>query len=151
MGEGGAKRPDVGMRRAGNRATMNSERSKFRTRAARRLRETETSAEDLLWRELRNRHLDGWKFRRQVPIAGCIADFACMAAKLTIEVDGAHHADQIDVDRDRTTRIEAAGYLEIRFTNEDVRGRPGWVIEEIRRVLDTARARPMRPPAPRLD
>jgi len=29
-----AKQPDEGMRRAGNRATLNSERSKFRTRAA---------------------------------------------------------------------------------------------------------------------
>ncbi len=125
--------------------------AQFRTHTARRLRQAETSAEDLLWRELRGRRLDGWKFRRQVPIAGCIADFACLAAKLTIEVDGAHHADQADADRERTARIEAAGYLELRFSNDDVRGRPAWVIEEIRRALDTARTQPMRRAFPRLD
>jgi very-short-patch-repair endonuclease len=124
---------------------------KPRIRIARRLRETETSAEDLLWRELRNRRLDGWKFRRQVPIAGHIVDFACVSARLTIEVDGVQHQAQVDSDRERTTKIEAAGYFEVRITNDDVRGRPLWVIEEIRRALDTASARQMRPPAFRMD
>jgi very-short-patch-repair endonuclease len=123
----------------------------WRVNAARRLRTKETSAEDLLWRELRNRRLDGWKFRRQMPIAGHVVDFASMAARLTIEVDGKQHAEQADLDAERRARIEAAGYLEIRFTNEDVRGRPAWVIEEIRRALDTARARSMRAPVFRLD
>ncbi|HEX9903839.1 MAG TPA: DUF559 domain-containing protein [Propylenella sp.] len=125
--------------------------SKWRVRAARRLRKAETSAEDLLWRELRNRRLDGWKFRRQVPMAGHIVDFACLSARLTIEVDGKQHADRIDSDLDRRRKIEAAGYIEMRFTNDDVRGRPAWVIEEIRRVLDAARTEPMRPPVLRMD
>jgi very-short-patch-repair endonuclease len=119
---------------------------KSRIRIARRLRETETSAEDLLWRELRNRRLDGWKFRRQVPIAGHIADFACVSARLTIEVDGVQHETEVDSDRERRIKIESAGFLEIRFTNDDVRGRPHWVIEEIRRALDIASTRQMRSP-----
>ena len=118
---------------------------------ARRLRAAETSAEEVLWHALRNRRLDGWKFRRQVPIAGCIADFACEAARLTIEVDGRQHAELADADAARRAKIEAAGYLEIRFTNDDVRGRLAWVIEEIRRALDTSRAQPMRSPVFRLD
>jgi very-short-patch-repair endonuclease len=124
---------------------------KPRIRIARRLREAETSAEELLWRELRNRRLNGLKFRRQMPIAGHIADFACVSARLTIEVDGVQHRIQADVDRERTSKIEAAGYLEIRFTNDDVRGRPHWVIEEIRRALDVAATRQMRPSILRLD
>jgi very-short-patch-repair endonuclease len=123
----------------------------WRTRAARRLRSTETSAEDLLWRELRDRRLDGWKFRRQMPIAGHIVDFACVPARLTIELDGEQHADQLAQDLERRSKIEAAGYLELRFTNEEVRGRPAWVIEEIRCALDAARADPTRPAAPRMD
>ena len=86
-----------------------------------------------------------------MPIAGHVVDFACVSARLTIEVDGRQHADEIDADSDRRSKIEAAGYSEIRFTNEDVRGRPAWVIEEIRRVLDITRGAPMRPPAFRLD
>ena len=123
----------------------------WRTRAARRLRSTETSAEDLLWRELRNRRLDGWKFRRQMPIAGHIVDSACVSAHLTIEVDGKQHSDQLEQDLDRRTKIEAAGYMKLRFTNDDVRGRPAWVIEEIRCALDLARNDWMQPAALRID
>jgi very-short-patch-repair endonuclease len=123
--------------------------SRWRTESARQLRVDQTSAEELLWRELRNRRLDGLKFRRQVPIAGHIVDFACLTARLTIEIDGKHHAEQAESDRQRRAKIEAAGYVEIRFTNEDVLGRPAWVVNEIRRTLDTARNRPIRLAAPR--
>ncbi len=125
--------------------------SNFTKTAARRLRTQRTSAEDLLWQQLRNRRLDGWKFRRQVPIAGHIVDFACEAARLTVELDGSHHAEQVDLDEARRTKIEADGYLEIRFTNDDVRSRLDWVVEEIRRMLDVARGDEMRPPLFRFD
>jgi very-short-patch-repair endonuclease len=104
-----------------------------------------------LWQELRGRRLEGWKFRRQVPIAGFVVDFCCEAARLTIEIDGTHHADQAEADRSRTAAIEAVGYKEIRFTNADVSGRQAWVLEEIRRMLDVARSEAMRQPLPRLD
>ena len=78
---------------------------------ARDLRRTETSPEELLWRELRSRRLDGWRFRRQVPIAGHVVDFACVAARLTIELDGKQHLDQPDQDAERTAKIAAAGTL----------------------------------------
>jgi len=125
--------------------------SNFTKMTARRLRAQRTSAEDLLWQQLRNRHLDGWKFRRQVPIAGCVADFACEAARLTIELDGKHHVEQVELDAVRRAKIEAAGYIEIRFTNDEVRSRLDWVLEEIRRALDTARGDEMRPPVFRFD
>jgi very-short-patch-repair endonuclease len=121
------------------------------TRIARRLRSTQTSPEELLWRELRGRRLEGWKFRRQMPIAGHVVDFACVSARLTIEVDGKQHAEQVVADAERRRKIEAEGFLEIRFTNEDVLGRPAWVMEEIRRMLDIASNRPMRPALFRMD
>jgi very-short-patch-repair endonuclease len=86
-----------------------------------------------------------------MPVAGHIADFGCVAARLTIELDGVHHAEQIEADRVRTARIQAAGYQEIRFTNEDVRSRLDWVLEETRRMLDIARGDPMRPAIFRMD
>ena len=124
---------------------------KQHTQLSRSLRRSQTSAEELLWRELRNRRLDGWKFRRQMPIAGHIVDFACESARLTIELDGVQHADQLDEDAERTAKIATAGYFELRFSNDDVRGRPHWVIEEIRRALDSAKMQPMRPPLRRMD
>ena len=122
-----------------------------RIRIARDLRRTETSPEELLWRELRSSRLDGWRFRRQVPIAGHVVDFACVAARLTIELDGKQHLDQPDQDAERTAKIAAAGYFELRFSNDDIRGRQHWVIEEIRRALDVSRGKPMRSPVFRLD
>jgi len=65
--------------------------SAFRRRTAKRLRETTTGAEDLLWRRLRRFPISGTHFRRQVPIGPYVADFACMAARLIIEVDGSQH------------------------------------------------------------
>jgi very-short-patch-repair endonuclease len=80
-----------------------------------------------------------------------VADFACEAARLTIEIDGSHHAEQVELDKVRRAKIEAFGYLEIRFTNDEVRSRLDWVLEEIRRALDVARGNEMRPPIFRFD
>lgn len=116
---------------------------------ARRLRANETSPEEVLWRVLRNRGLDGFKFRRQVPIAGYIADFCCVDAGLTIELDGVQHEERVEYDVARRARIEAHGYLELRFTNTEVKERLDWVVAEIRRALDAAQARAMREAHPR--
>ena len=74
---------------------------------ARDMRRGQTLAEDMLWRGLRDRRL-GAKFRRQVPIGAFIADFACVEAKLVIEVDGPSHETAqgrvLDNRRDRWLR-----------------------------------------------
>jgi adenine-specific DNA-methyltransferase len=61
------------------------------TAKARALREAQTQAESLLWNVLRARRLCGLKFRRQFPIAPFIVDFACVARKLVVEIDGGYH------------------------------------------------------------
>jgi very-short-patch-repair endonuclease len=110
------------------------------THIARKLRRSQTSAEEKLWAQLRDRRCEGVKFRRQVPIANSIADFACMSLALTIELDGEHHSLQPISDRMRREVIETHGYFEIRFTNDEVHERLDWVMTEIKRAIDIARA-----------
>ena len=98
---------------------------------ARELRSGMTDAERALWRHLRTRQLRGWKFRRQYPIAGFIADFACVEAGLVIELDGGQHAEQADYDRMRTERLNGAGYRVLRFWNHEVLENMEGVIDSI--------------------
>jgi len=91
---------------------------------ARALRREATKAENILWQHLRNRQLKGAKFSRQVPIDPYIADFACRASKLVIEIDGATHetSEQLAHDAKRSAFLQAQGYRIIRFSNEDIFG-----------------------------
>ena len=67
---------------------------------ARAMRKEPSRAERKLWKVLRDRRLEGFKFRRQHPIDRYIADFACIREKLIVEVDGLSHdvPDQIEYD-----------------------------------------------------
>ena len=91
-------------------------------RNAKAMRRVMTNAELKLWNELRAHRLMGLGFRRQVPIAGYIVDFACSASKLIVEVDGSQHADDGGASRDavRTRRPEQDGWTILRFWNDDV-------------------------------
>jgi adenine-specific DNA-methyltransferase len=84
---------------------------------------------------LRGRQLFDFKFRRQYPIAGYIADFACVEARLVIELDGGQHIDQAEYDTERTRKLAANGYRVLRFWNDDVLLRPDAVLEQICREL----------------
>jgi very-short-patch-repair endonuclease len=89
-------------------------------RRARAMRHDPAPAEKKLWRLLRDRQLNGFKFRRQHRIAGYIADFYCHEAALVVELDGASHGDRVAYDERRTKRIERRGHHVIRFVNDDV-------------------------------
>ena len=86
-----------------------------------------------------------------MPVGPAIVDFCCYEARLTVEVDGSHHVRQAGADADRRRSIEGDGFVELRFTNDEVKERLSWVVEEIRRALDIAKARTPRTPLPRLD
>ncbi|MBA2278558.1 MAG: endonuclease domain-containing protein [Chloroflexia bacterium] len=88
--------------------------------AARRLRQTETSAEQLLWEQLRNRRLAGMKFRRQHPFGPFVLDFCCPDNRLVVELDGAIHDEQTEQDTFRTRYISSFGYRVLRFHNYEV-------------------------------
>jgi very-short-patch-repair endonuclease len=89
---------------------------------ARENRHNQTQAENLLWQHLRNRRVNGQKFRRQHPIGSFIADFYCNEYKLVIELDGGYHLlkDQREQDLGRTFELEESGFKVLRFTNEEV-------------------------------
>ena len=90
------------------------------TATARKLRRTDTDTERKLWRHLRDRRLDGLNFKRQVIIDDKIADFVCWDARLIVEVDGGQHAGQVAQDLERTRVLENAGFLALRFWNNEV-------------------------------
>ena len=89
---------------------------------ARSLRRNGTSAERRLWQGLRRKEVAGFRFRRQVVLAGIIADFASFDARLVIEVDGATHSTDEELARDamRTAALAAQGFALLRFTNDEV-------------------------------
>ncbi len=105
-------------------------------RKARDLRNAGTNAERRLWRHLRLKQLGGCKFRRQVPVAGYIADFACLEMKLIVELDGGQHVEQVAYDALRARVLEAKGYRVLRYWNDDVLLRTNWVLEDILRMLE---------------
>ena len=92
------------------------------TQKARTLRQNMTKAEVILWVNIRKRAMNGARFRRQHPIGPYIADFACAAAKLVVEVDGATHStpEELAHDARRTKYLEQEGWVVIRVTNIDV-------------------------------
>jgi very-short-patch-repair endonuclease len=98
---------------------------------ARELRKHQTSAEECLWEHLRDRRLNGFKFRRQCPLGPYIADFYCAAFRVIVEIDGDIHKYQKDQDDDRTAQFEAYGYHVIRFKNQDVLEKTDWVLKSI--------------------
>jgi very-short-patch-repair endonuclease len=105
-----------------------------RVLVARRLRRDASDVELTLWRALRESGLP-WKFRRQHPIGTRIADFACPARKLVIELDGGQHATQIEADDARTAELARHGYSVIRFWNNDVVENLEGVLEAIGAAL----------------
>ncbi len=101
-------------------------------RSARVMRTSLTPAERHLWQALRSDAL-GVTFRRQHPIPPDIADFACTALKLVVEVDGADHGTLRDVRRDEAMR--QSGWQVLRYWNNDVLANRHRVLEDILRVV----------------
>ncbi len=93
-----------------------------------------TSAERALWWLLREKQVGGHRFRRQVPIDHYIVDFACLDARLIVEVDGGQHSDS-DSDRRRDAYLQAQGFRVLRFWNNDVLGNREGVMARITEAL----------------
>ena len=102
---------------------------------ARRLRVAQTDAEQRLWRHLRNRSLEGWKFRRQHEVGPFIVDFVCSDSGLVVELDGGQHGEQMAYDESRTQKLQEMGYRVLRFWNNDVLTNTDSVLEAILEAL----------------
>jgi len=102
------------------------------------LRVNQTDAERRLWSHLRNRGLEGHKFRRQFTVGPFIADFVCAEDMLIVELDGGQHSERISEDARRTVFLESLGYRVLRFWNNDVLLNTDGVLEAILSALGAA-------------
>jgi adenine-specific DNA-methyltransferase len=76
-----------------------------------------------------------FKFRRQRAIGPYFADFACLEAKLIVDLDGGQHAEAVAYDENRTRFMQAEGYRVLRFWNNEVLTQTGAVRERILQAL----------------
>jgi len=106
-----------------------------------RLRRDMTDAEIKLWSHLRAGQL-GVKFRKQTCLAGFIADFVSIEAKLVVEVDGGRHDLQREKDEVRAAAMKAIGFRTIRFWNRDVLQNIDGVLMNIQSALPSPSHRP---------
>jgi very-short-patch-repair endonuclease len=114
---------------------MRGPRPQLRERILRRL---QTDAERALWQRLRDRRLLGYKFRRQHRIDRFYADFACLQARLIVELDGSQHLAQIAYDEARTRSLNRCGYRVLRLWNDDVLLRIDDALAAIAAALEAA-------------
>ncbi|ANY77809.1 hypothetical protein BB934_05795 [Microvirga ossetica] len=110
---------------------------KIGTSRSRALRRNTTDAEKALWRALKQIPVYGTHFRRQVPIGPYVADFACLRARLLIELDGGHHSqdDVASKDEARTRWLESEGYRVVRFWNAELTANMSGVLDTIYAAL----------------
>ena len=94
-------------------------------------RNNPTEAEAALWSQLRNKQLDGYKFRQQHLIGDFIVDFVCLSKKLVIEVDGGIHKETKEYDEERTKILADRGFEVLRFKNEEVLGDIDVILEQV--------------------
>ena len=112
---------------------------------ARALRRRMSDGERKLWQALRERQVDGLRFRRQHPIGKYIADFVCLEKRLVVEVDGAQHTEAVQAahDAERDQWLRAEGYCVLRFPTVEVSRNCNGVVDtiwaELRSLPATAR------------
>lgn len=85
---------------------------------ASRLRRDQTDVEQRFWLAVRNRRLQGFKFRRQATIGSYVVDFLCVEKMLMVELDGGQHSEVVDADRAHF--LQMRGYRVLRFWNNEV-------------------------------
>ena len=118
---------------SGERVSVRGQRAQYgkhRTRTAaardfaRQLRKKSTDAEKRLWRLLRDRRFNEFKFRRQYARGIYYLDFYCTMAKLAVELDGGGHGfpDQRARDEKRNQFLAQQGIKVLRFWNHQMRG-----------------------------
>ncbi len=105
---------------------------------SRALRKRMTPHEVKLWNWLREGLApQGFHFRRQAAIGQYIVDFACLRARLVVELDGAQHghpgAQLKDMIRDEY--LMASGFTVLRFWNNDIEMQKDSVMDTIYAAL----------------
>ena len=116
------------------------------TTRARQLRKVETWAEKLMWRWLRDRRFNGYKFRRQHPLGSYSLDFFCEEAELNVELDGSQHGfpDQRKHDVEREKFLQSRGIKTLRFWNSHLRRNAQAIRDAIFNELQVRASHPLR-------
>jgi BirA family biotin operon repressor/biotin-[acetyl-CoA-carboxylase] ligase len=98
-----------------------------------------TRAEALFWNAVRAHRFEGYKFKRQVPIAPYVVDFLCTSARVVVELDGPPHdkEDRRRRDEHRDRWLKSQGFTVLRFSNDLVLGNLGLVLEEVRAAIES--------------
>ncbi|MEZ5785372.1 MAG: DUF559 domain-containing protein [Xanthobacteraceae bacterium] len=114
---------------------------------AQSLRRQPTRAESKLWPLLRAMKPLGFHFRRQAPIGAYVVDFAWLAGKLVIEVDGGQHSEATRAHDDRRSAwLRSQGYQVLRFWNSEVLRSLEAVGEVILKAAESRRTPALTPP-----
>ena len=102
-------------------------------------RSVPTEAESLLWKALKTKQLENYKFRRQHIVDRYITDFVCLKKRVVIEVDGLSQQlpENKENDETRTRRLNELGFKVIRFTNEQVLNNLEKVLQQILTALES--------------
>jgi len=118
------------MKQIHNRKELKAQRKHLRNHA--------TSAETVFWGYLKQKKVEGLKFRRQHSIGSYIVDFYCPSIRLAIELDEAPnikpHGEEYDTKRDKF--LQSLGIIVIRFENRYVFDFPMDIVEMILKVRD---------------
>jgi very-short-patch-repair endonuclease len=93
------------------------------------MRRNPSATERRLWKLLRDRKLEGLKFRRQVPIGPYFADFVCLSCRIIVEADGPLHDEDHDAKRDAW--LASQRFLVLRFPNRIIEGDPQGVFAAV--------------------
>lgn len=109
------------------------------TATARRLRREATPAERRLWHALRDTRP---RFTRQLAVGNAVLDLACRSLKIAVELDGGHHALQVEEDLARTRMLEERGWTVLRFWNTDVMSNTEGVVTAILAAVSRASTHP---------
>ncbi|GBD88195.1 hypothetical protein BMS3Abin03_02130 [bacterium BMS3Abin03] len=132
--------------------TLHYNRSKEKWRR-KELRNNMTKAEKILWDHLKNKKLDGYKFRRQYSVDSFIIDFYCPKVKLGIEVDGKVHFtyEAKEYDENRSGFLADFGIEIIRFKNDEIHYNIEMVLNKIKQKLKEREIKFLKAPLYRRD
>lgn len=120
---------------------------------ARKLRNTMTVAEIMLWQRLKGKQMRGYDFHRQKPMDHYVVDFFCPRLKLVLEIDGISHEGKLEQDEKRQKDLEEYDLTFLRFDDLEVkRNLDGvvaaieeWIIDHERRANAGRNIMPLRP------
>ncbi len=96
-----------------------------------------TKAETIIWKHIKGANIEGVKFRRQHPIPPFIVDFAAIEIGLIIEIDGATHIsdEELQNDLSREKYLKTKGFEIIRIRNLDIYNNLGGILEFLGKLV----------------